>query len=336
MIDSPIFIVGCSRSGTSLLRDLLRSHPRITFPTESHFIPKLYKAYGNPQNDREACKLARIILNLFWVRAWGLSLNPESFSHYRSYQEIVSRIYQEYALKENKPRWGDKTPEYITEIPIILEIFPSCRIIHIYRDGRDVALSWLRYPYGTENIFTAATAWKALVSTGRRVGKNLSPETYLEVKYENLISRPKETMEDICTFLGETFSDQILNPNTLKGGLPPALFGQRKASSASETKVVSTNQSKWKVEMSVSDRILFESISGDLSKTLGYETEGLTRRVSPLEQFMWKIHHLFWFSLSWLNTGRKKIWIPSHLLMRWATIRYYLKSAGLFSRFLRR
>jgi Sulfotransferase family len=68
MADAPIFIVGCPRSGTNLLRDLLRSHPRLAFPGESHFIPEFYKGYGDPKNEREARRLGARILRVNWVR----------------------------------------------------------------------------------------------------------------------------------------------------------------------------------------------------------------------------------------------------------------------------
>lgn len=64
MTESPIFIVGCPRSGKTLLRNLLRSHRNIAIPPESHFIPKFYKAFGNPSNEREAYQLANRILSL--------------------------------------------------------------------------------------------------------------------------------------------------------------------------------------------------------------------------------------------------------------------------------
>jgi len=136
---SPIFIVGCARSGTTLLRDLLRAHPRLTFPIESHFIPAFGKAYGDPRSAREAIRLARRILNFGWVRPWGLPLAPEDFADCRSYRQVVCRLFEAWARQENKPRWGDKTPRYVLWIPELVALFPGAKIIHIYRDGRDVA-----------------------------------------------------------------------------------------------------------------------------------------------------------------------------------------------------
>ena len=333
MSDSPIFIVGCPRSGTGLLRDLLRSHPHLAFPGESHFIPRLYKAYGDPRNEREACQLADTILKINWVRVWGLNLDLSSFAHCRSYREIVSLIYDEWMRKEGKLRWGDKTPQYVSEIPTLLRIFPSCKIIHIYRDGRDVALSSMRAHFGPENVFTAASQWKHYVNIGCRVGATLPRGTYFEVCYEALLSQPEATMERVCQFLDEPFCRDVLKPDFLERLNRPAIIGTRAPTAISRTEIATSNSGKWKKAMSLSDRILFESIAGDLLTLLGYETEGKTRHIYKSERLKWKAHHAFWYFLQRLNTKNKRPWFVTMLLMRWADIRYRLRLVGILSPF---
>lgn len=334
MSSSPIFIVGCPRSGTKLIRDLLRSHPNITFPDESHFIPKLYKAYGNPQSEREACKLAATILKLHWVKSWGLSLEPSSFAHYRYYRQVVSRIFEEWARKENKPRWGDKTPQYLTEIPTLIELFPSCKIIHIYRDGRDVSLSWVRTEFGPGNIFTAAMYWENLVSTGRRMGAMIPPETYLEIRYETLLNQPSEVMKCACEFLDEPFTEEVLKLNTLRDSIDRTALGNRRLTRHdSRTEIDRSNYGKWKKAMLFYDQIIFESVAGDLLRTLGYETRGVGRRISPSEKCLWKSHNFLRVLIKRLNSDGKKRWLPSSLLMLWASICYHLKSSKLINIF---
>ncbi len=321
MSDAPIFIVGCGRSGTSLLRDLLRSHPHITFPGESYFIPQIYAAYGNPRTDREARTLAAIILNLFWVTSWNIQLEPSAFSHCRSYRHIVSKIYGEYAKREHKTRWGDKTPSYVLSIPTLVEIFPSCQIIHIYRDGRDVALSYVPFIDGPNNIFAAAHYWKTCVSEGREQGTRLGSSTYLEVRYETLITDPQSTMTRICTFLDEPFSDAVLTLNYLENLVVPRVFGKPKPIPISTTTIVSTNHGKWKNRLSPSDQVTFESVAGNQLRAFGYEANGITRHISAFETTSWSIHHYVFHIVQRLNRGQKMRWVPSHLFLRWAFIR---------------
>ena len=99
----PIFVVGCPRSGTTLLRDLLGAHPALTFPPESHFIPGFFRAYGDPRSEEEARRLAAAVLRTSWVRSWQIDLVPADFAACRSYGEIVSLVFEAWARKTG--RW---------------------------------------------------------------------------------------------------------------------------------------------------------------------------------------------------------------------------------------
>ncbi len=327
--EEPIFVVGCRRSGTSLLRDLLRSHPDLSFPLPSFFIPKLYRLYGDPGGEAEAQRLAAIILRFDWVRRWELEANPSDFSSCRSYREVVSRLFEAWARKEGKRRWGDKTPDYVADIPTILEIFPSAKIIHIYRDGRDVALSWVQSQFGAYNIFSAADQWNRCVNAGRTAGAGLRPESYLEVGYETLLSEPEVTLRRICGFLGESFYSSMLKPNFLVPRHYPLWFGERKPTWVSDREIVRSNSGKWKTAMTPSDRVLFESVAGELLRTLGYETGEHTRAISRSERLWWKLHNACASTLWRLNIKGKRHWVPSLFVLQRAAIRSRLTQRRL-------
>ncbi len=323
---NPIFVVGCPRSGTSLLRDLLRAHPRLSFPSASFFIPRLYKAYGDPRDEAQVRRLVGIILRIDWVRRWGLELAPSHFASCRSYSEIVSCLFEAWARKEGKRRWGDKTPDNVVEIPTLLEIFPSAKIIHIYRDGRDVALSWLKAGYRVHNLFTAAARWKQWVSAGRAAGAKV-PASYLEVRYERLLSEPETTLREICNFLGEPYYPGMLVPNHLPRRDYPPWLGTREPTHVFHGEVLGSNSGKWKTAMSPSDRVLFESVAGDLLRELRYETGASTRTIFVYEQWWWQIHNRGKRLLWQLNTTHKRRWVPSLFVLQWATIRSRLRHA---------
>jgi len=175
----PIFIVGCPRSGTTLLRDLLRSHPNLTLPPESQLIPRFYRAYGDPSSDREAWLRARRILHNPRIASWGISTSEAEFAGCRSFSRVIRRLFEVWAAKEGKPRWGDKTPHYVRHLPLILRLFPEAQVIHIIRDGRDAALSWIRAGFEPRNLYVAARMWNDWVAKGRRDGALLPPGTYL-------------------------------------------------------------------------------------------------------------------------------------------------------------
>jgi hypothetical protein len=320
----PIFIVGCPRSGTTLLRDLLGSHPALTFPPESHFIPRLYKAYGAPRTEREARRLAAVVLRTSWIRWWELELTPADFASCRSYGEIVSRLFEAWTRKVGKSRWGDKTPEYVADIPTLLEIFPSCKIIHIYRDGRDVALSWIAFRYGPGNTFAAARRWKEQVTAGRRAGAVLSPATYREVRYETLVTEPDATMKGVYEFLEEPVFPAVLTPGPMSTTPDPFWIGRQAPTQMPGRAVVSASCGRWKEAMTVADRGLFESVAGDLLAELGYETENLARVVSRREQLEWRFHDASWWLFWRLNRKGKRRWLPGELALLWARIQHRL------------
>ena len=284
MIDAPIFVVGCPRSGTGLLRDLLRSHPRLSLPPESHFIPAFYRAWGDPSSDRQARALGRRILALRRVRAWGLALEPAAFDGRRSFAEIVDVVYGEFARQEGKSRWGDKTPHYVTQIPTLLRAFPRAKIVHIYRDGRDVALSYLRAPFGPNNVYVAAGTWDRYVASGRRDGREAAG-SYAEVRYEDLLRDPRATMSALCEFLGEAFSEDVLRPDLGARRLwLPRRDPEAWKAAAARTEIASGNCGRWRTSMNPSDRALFESVAGRQLAELGYEVDGIARRVGRPER----------------------------------------------------
>ena len=318
---SPIFIFGCPRSGTTLLRDLLHAHPHLAFPTESHFIPVFSQAYGDPANAREARRLAARILRLYWVRLWDVGLKPDDFSHCRSYREILSHLYQTYARRQNKIRWGDKTPQYVTQIPELHAVFPDGKFIHLYRDGRDVVLSWLSLKSGPRNLFTIAETWKHSVSLGRRDGATLPPGAYLEVRYETLVAHPEETLQRICDFIGEPFDPTVFTRAVLRRNQRRPWFGKRDFGIL-DTQIVPDNVEKWKGRMSKSQQVLFESVAGDLLQELGYETTGVTRHLSRAERVMWRLHFYWGWILDRINTRDLLQWTANFGSMTAARVRY--------------
>ena len=328
MTSSPIFIVGCPRSGTTLLRNLLRSHPRLTFPSESHFIPLFYHAYGHPRTERDAVELAERMLGLQWVRQWNVSLTPQEFAPDRTFQTVIGRLFEAWARKEDKPRWGDKTPHYVEDLPVLARLFPAGRIVHIIRDGRDVALSWLRAGFEPRNLYTAATLWKRYASAGRRDGAQLPSTTYLEVRYEALVNQPDATMRTVCAFIGESYTQAVLHPSPIRGILRPKIIGGGVPEAASKLDSIAPSAVDWTVDMPPADRLLFETIAGDLLEILGYEVTGVRRPISAGERLAWGLHHRLWWIIERLNTKGSHRWLLADLELRRAAARARARSVA--------
>lgn len=282
MTDEPIFVVGSPRSGTTMLRDALRSHSRLTFPPESGVLAHLYRRHRDPTTDRAARRLAADLLGSAWIAAWKLDLTPADLEQHRSFGGVVCELYGAWARREGKARWGDKTPLYVTELPTILRIFPSAKIVHIIRDGRDVACSLRRQPWGPTNVYTAALLWRRAVETGRAAGKLLGPSVYRELRYEALVATPEPELRALCGFLGERFEpsllclDRILPP---PGWTPPWPPHQAEAIDSSTAGI-------WRTVMSSDDRAVFEAVAGDVLAALGYPVGKRVRHPGRVERLL--------------------------------------------------
>src|SRR5918992_1143853 len=145
-----VFVVGCERSGTTLLRAMLDSHPELAIPPESHFLTKVMR---KPYN-RESF-LTMLSEHRRFAR-WELSIEDVSEaldrSHVADNAAAVRALYSTYARITEKRRWGDKTPEYVRNIQGLSSFLPEARFVHLIRDGRDVTLSWLDVPLGPANV----------------------------------------------------------------------------------------------------------------------------------------------------------------------------------------
>jgi hypothetical protein len=279
-----------------LLRDLLRSHPGITIPPESHFIPRFYRAYGHPSSDEEAWRIARSILKTPRVALWQITAQPRDFACCRSFNEVTSRLFEIWARKEGKPRWGDKTPHYVRDIPLLLRLFPDAQVIHVIRDGRDVALSWLRTQFEPRNLYMAARMWKEMVTQGRRDGALLPARSYMELSYETLLAQPEATMRGVCRFLNEPWDSAVLSLNSLD-----VMLGWKNRAItrvALQGNIVRDNSGKWRDGMTLRQRALVESVAGDLLKELGYPLEGLALPLSRGTEILLETDHRLRFLAS--------------------------------------
>jgi Sulfotransferase family len=270
----PVFIVGCGRSGTTMLRLMLDRHPDLAIPGESHFIPDMWmmrsRYVSNGMLDVE--RLVRNILTTEEVAWWNV---PEDAVWRRlrrlespGFGGVVEAIFAAYADTQGKRRWGDKTPIYVTSIPLIAQLFPTARFIHLIRDGRDVALSYLSIPSGPDNVWQAARRWRRDVNAGRRAGRALESGRYLEVRYEDLVARPARQLRIICAFLDLSFDPGLLeaDASALEKVRPSWRFIHARVELPP-----TQGLRDWRREMRVSNQIAFEAVAGATLMELGYE-----------------------------------------------------------------
>lgn len=264
------FLLGCPRSGTTLLRVIMDSHPEMAVPPESHFIAKLgharkrYEGRGAEGWDR----LADDLVGRSWFEHWRFSedevRNCVTDPAVDSYPNAVRRLYSEYARRRDKPHYADKTPKYTLDIPILADLFGEARFVHIIRDGRDVALSLMEKPWGPKTLGDAAVLWKKQVETARSDGRRLDPIRYHELRYHDLVEDTESVVRNASSFLGLDFDPDMLNyfekerpgRSVAKGNVHrPPTRGMR----------------DWRGQLSHEEVVLFDALAGDLLDELGYE-----------------------------------------------------------------
>lgn len=190
----------------------------------------------------------------------------------RAFGELVSTTFAEFASRQGKPRWGDKTPGYVAHLEILKEVFGSIKVIHLIRDGRDVACSLRSVSWYTGSVMDAAIRWKRMILSARRTARRLSEGEYCEVRYEALTSDSCGTLRRICEFLGETFEQGMLGYyESAEQHIP----SHRTEWHQKTTRPVTSAQvARWRNDMSPSEVAVFECWAGSVLQKLGYETSG--------------------------------------------------------------
>lgn len=270
---NPFFVVGAQRSGTTMLRLMLNQHSHLCVPFESVFIPALYRRLHEFDNLRESALIEALLTAISddpWVRKGGLIPDRSKVlsQQPKDYASLVDAIFTAYAQTQHKVRWGDKTPGYVIDIDVLCALFPDCRIIHLVRDGRDVVLSLAGLSWGSRDLFRNAADWRWKTLLGRKMG-NMIGAHYLEVRYEDLVTHPSQTLERICDFLGENFEPGMLNyPLSAEQIMPrQSLRWHRSSVSAPDP----SKAFHWRTRMPLSDQIVFEDVAGDALELFGYD-----------------------------------------------------------------
>jgi LPS sulfotransferase NodH len=270
-VTPPLIVLGVSRSGTTLLRVILDRSPTLAIPDESFFVPLLARRHRRVDPARFLDDLARIPT----LREWGGIAPGDVAPRLRAGMPTgaaIAAVFEAYAERQDKPRWGDKTPMYMRHLGLLERLFPDAQYVHLIRDGRDVALSFLDMPEGTFTRTWAhptsprefACEWRVEVEAARALGARVGPRRYLEVRYEELVANAESAVVSICDFAGARFESAMLD---YVGRTESAskLHQQRLA----QPPTVGVRD--WRHAMSEEDVRGFEGIAGGLLSELGYE-----------------------------------------------------------------
>lgn len=251
----PIFILGCQRSGTSLLRRILDSHSHIACPAESAFIVQLARVY-------------EIKRALQGVVDMGFS-EREVLDKMR---EFIVHFFEEYRKSKNKPRWADKTAHYINHAETIDKMFREKVVyIGIVRHGLDVANSLSEFDWGVlkpylehqdDKRVAAIRFWKDQNKKLLQFKDKVTSRLFL-IKYEELTKDPKNVLKKMFSFLNEPWEEKVLKFNKIEHDLG---FEDPKISGYENIEINSDKYKQWPKDF---QDMLFNEAK-DMFEKLGY------------------------------------------------------------------
>ncbi len=315
--ETPFFIVGNPRSGTTLLRFILSSHSRIYIPEETGFLPHLSHYLNRELSRVEVEQLIRRIgrMNAEWFGmvqdydAFYAGLPVPTLTH------VLDQLYQLKLAPHGAVRWGDKGPSYVRVLKPIDSIFPTAKYIHMIRDGRDCTLSAMKkwgQRYWYYDTYYLMQAWRRNVAAGCAAASWLGKDRYLEVRYEDLVNDVSSAIRRICDFLGEDFEPQMLDHTGLARELvaPTGHFEV-------EQPVTQRTVGNWRRNMSMFDQKVSNRVAGRELTQLGYQVPQLPRmRLTESFRYMWLAVRFrladttrrLLYAMGWLTMSRDKRW----------------------------
>jgi hypothetical protein len=262
MSNAPVIFLGIPRSGTTMLGKLANQYLDIGAANEGQFEVFLDRAIADDAQLKDDAFFDRILGELVEDEYFSLVfLNrvPKAELRRRIEKHIEKRTLNGIGLAVLKmtsehmqlPRLGHEDPQLIDHLPALLRVFPDCRIVHIIRDPRDVALSILKFPWGASNVTVAADHWN------RRVGEL------------------RRTMGCLMTFATGVIDAERLDQYVAETEINPRR----------------NNSRKWARAFSQRDLERIEGCAAEQMTAVGYELATDAPAVSPLTRKVWKLRH---------------------------------------------
>lgn len=278
-----VFVVGCPRSGTTLLQRILTHHPQLEVVNDSHFIPRALKGERNEVDHTTplTAELAERAITYHRFYRVGVDENvARSLAEQATtYSQFVGLLYGQVAKQAGKPFAGEKTPDYVRSLPLLHRLFPDSRILHIIRDGREVALSvrdWATPTKGPgkfamwddNRLAVAALWWEWQVRAGLEARTMLAPGSYHEILYDDLVADAETAMRSAIAFLGLPFEQAMLDYHV--GRARP-----KEGRSAKDAWLPPTSGLRdWRTQYTDDELALVELLIGDVLAELGFELAG--------------------------------------------------------------
>lgn len=278
----PVFVLGCPRSGTTLLQLMLHAHPRIALPPETRFVLPAYEGrlgFGDLKERGNRAGLAQWITTRKETRFHELGVDPGRVAERitegpPTLGSALGIALQAYAEEHGKVRWGDKRPAYALHVAEILRLFPDAQFIHLVRDGRDCVASLLGMPWWHRGFHEAVATWSQVMDTTRKYSRRLGSGSWHELRFEDLVADPEGQLRGVCGFLGEEYVPEMSEPyRVAEVAVPARKTWHRRTHGAVDT----SRAGNWTTRLTPTQIALCDDVLGDRLTSYGYELAGAVR-----------------------------------------------------------
>ena len=276
-IDSPIFIVSAPRSGSTLLRLIIDANPNIAIPPPGYLFNMIYPyiySYGDLAVTANLIELAEDFLETPTLKKWGLTVDPAAVVagvKERSFKGVYEFVHRVYMQGQGKVRWGNKSPRNVHFIPDIKALFPGAKIVHLLRDGRDVAIEIAEADFWPHSVWGGAQRWLHCIRAARVFGRELDADSFLELKYESLCRDPEPVLRRLCDFLNEPFDPGMLSHHT---SASTRTWAKTKIHQATAKPITTEFVEAYKRRLNQHDQGALEALLGETLQAAGYEVSG--------------------------------------------------------------
>ena len=294
----PFFIVGCPRSGTTLLQRMLDAHPSVAVAPETFFIRRFWRrraTYGDIQHDTAFEQLLHDIMAMPEFDEMGL--DAEAFAaaaQYveRSYAALFRLVLQQFAEQRGAPRAGEKTPNHVLYLPTLHDFFPEARFIHLVRDPRAVVNSWQSVPWSSGRAWRDAEIWVEYVAAGR-AAQPLIGDALLAVHFEDLVRNPNDQLRRVCDHLAIDFDPAML---AFHERTPNAVNIAREPWKENVTQPVDpATADRWRTRLGARAKVEAEAVAAEEMRHWGYAPEvpawqrSVAQATLPVRRLGWKL-----------------------------------------------
>lgn len=294
----PVFIVGCPRSGTTLLQRMLDAHPDVAVAPETFFVRRFWQRradYGDLAHD---AAFARLLDDVTALPAFAeMGLDAEAFvrdatQRERTYAAVFRQLLQQFARKQGARVVGEKTPNHVLYLSTLHTFFPEARFIHLVRDARAVANSWRSVPWTSGRRWRDAEVWVEYVAAGRAAESWLDA-ALASVRFERLVQAPESVLRHLCQMLELAFDPAML---AYHEQAPQGVNVAREPWKAKTTAPIDPAVAgRWRQQLTPGQVAEIEAVAADEMQNWGYVPESAAwrraavRLTLPVRRLGWKL-----------------------------------------------